>query len=454
MNATAENSEFRENVFSVTELTRRVKSLLESGVGSVWVAGEISNMRVPSSKHMYFTLKDEASQIAAVMFRGRNQSLRFRPEDGLEVVVHGLVTVYETRGQYQIIVDRMEPRGVGALQMAFEQLKKKLADEGLFDDVHKVPVPALPRRIGLVTSSTGAAIRDILTVVRRRFSGVYLLLYPVRVQGDEAPPEIIEGIRTLDALGDVDVIIVGRGGGSIEDLWAFNDEGVARAIHACGTPVISAVGHEIDFTIADFVADLRAATPSAAAELVVGEREAMRETVRRQCRRLEMAVRGVIETAGNRLKFSRESYMMQRPDQIFRDRQQKLDEVTDTLQRRSRDELDSRRRNLARFTEAMRLLRPQVIVARDRERFEETVRRLAGGYRHAVAEMRTRHSNLGAKLDGLNPLGVLARGYSLVRKPPQAALVTDARQTTVGDRLDIQFHRGRATVCVEQTVPE
>ncbi len=289
MSATAEADEYRQDVLTVTELTRRVKSAVESDVGTVWVSGEISNLRIPASGHIYFTLKDENCQLAAVMFRGRNRSIRFQPDDGLEVVVHGSVTVYEARGQYQIIVDQIEPRGIGALQLAFEQLKKKLDEEGLFDEDHKVAMPALPRRIGVVTSPTGAAIRDILTVIRRRFSGVHLLLYPARVQGDEAPGEIVDGIRTLDSLGDIDVIIIGRGGGSIEDLWAFNDENVARAVYECTTPLICAVGHEIDFTIADFVADLRAATPSAAAELVVGERETMRDNVVRRRQRLALA---------------------------------------------------------------------------------------------------------------------------------------------------------------------
>jgi len=451
MSATAEADGYRQDVLTVTELTRRVKSAVESGVGTVWVSGEISNLRVPSSGHMYFTLKDETCQLAAVMFRGRNRSVRFHPDDGLEVVVHGSVTVYEARGQYQIIVDQMEPRGVGALQLAFEQLKKKLAQEGLFDQDHKVPIPALPRRIGVVTSPTGAAIRDILTVVRRRFSGVHLLLYPARVQGDEAPPEIAEGIRTLDALSNIDVIIIGRGGGSIEDLWAFNDESVARAIYKCTTPVISAVGHEIDFTIADFVADLRAATPSAAAELVVGEREAMRDNVVRRRQRLALAMRRTVETARYRLRLMQESYVLLRPDHLYRDRQQRLDDLSMALRRCAQDKLGVRRAQLDRMIDAVRHLRPQLVVARSSERLDETIRRLVTGYRRVLSELGGNCANLAAKLDGLNPLGVLARGYSLVRTHPDGRLVKDASHVTVGDKLGIQFHRGIATVNVEET---
>jgi len=451
MSVTAEANEYRQDVLTVTELTHRVKSLLESAVGSVWVSGEISNLRVPSSGHMYFTLKDEACHLAAVMFRGRNRSLRFRPDNGLEVVLHGSVTVYESRGQYQIIVDQMEPRGVGALQLAFEQLKKKLDEEGLFDQAHKIPIPALPRRIGVVTSLTGAAIRDILTVVRRRFSGVHLLLCPVRVQGDQAPPEIADGIRALDALGDIDVIIVGRGGGSIEDLWAFNDEGVARAIYESTTPVISAVGHEIDFTISDFVADLRAATPSAAAELVVGEREAMRDNVVRRRQRLALAMRRTVETARHRMRLMQESYVLLRPDHMYRDRQQRLDDLSEMLHRGIHDELTLRRSQLERLTDAVRHLRPQLVIARNSERLDDTIRRFVVGYRCVLGDLDGRCANLVAKLDGLSPLGVLARGYSLVRTHPDGRLVNDVSRVTVGDKLGIQFHRGAAIVGVEET---
>jgi len=454
MNRIVQNNEHRQDVFSVTELTRRVKSLLESGVGSVWVAGEISNLRVPSSGHMYFTLKDERSQIAAVMFRTRNQSLRIRPENGLEFVVHGLVTVYEARGQYQIIVDRMEPCGVGALQLAFEQLKKKLSEEGLFDESHKVAIPALPRRIGLVTSPTGAAIRDILSVIRRRFSGVHLLLYPVRVQGDEAPNEIVEAIDSLDSLGDIDVIIVGRGGGSIEDLWAFNDENVARAIYRCATPVISAVGHEIDFTISDFVADLRAPTPSAAAELVVSERDTMQEAVRRARRRLVLAIRRTVETAAQNLRLLEESYLLQRPEQLFMEFKQRVDELGDLLARHIRDQFIQRSTRLGRCADAVRHLRPQMVIAESRARLDDTKQRLTMGYRQQLGRLQNRYAALDAKLEGLSPLAVLARGYSVVWNLSDGELVRDASQLTAGDHVKMRFRSGRAAALIEDTDPD
>lgn len=265
--------ELSPKIHSVAELTRRIRASLEGEFVEVWVSGEISNFRSPASGHFYFTLKDSQAQLAAVMFRGANGNLPFKLSDGLEVICHGRVTVYEARGQYQIVVDHCEPKGIGALQLAFEQLKKKLHGEGLFDSRHKKPLPFLPKIIGVVTSATGAAFQDIVKVLHRRFSGVHVILAPVRVQGEGAAEEIAEAIRLLNRRRDIDVMIVGRGGGSLEDLWAFNEEAVARAIFDSRIPVISAVGHEIDFTIADFTADLRAPTPSAAAEIAVPKRE-------------------------------------------------------------------------------------------------------------------------------------------------------------------------------------
>ncbi|MBF8298615.1 MAG: xseA, partial [candidate division NC10 bacterium] len=260
-------------IYTVSDLTTEVRALLEDSFSGIWVEGELSNFRHPSSGHMYFTLKDQESQIRVVMFRVANRQLKFQPRDGLAMLVYGALSVYEPRGEYQIVVEYMEPKGLGALQLAFEQLKERLQAEWLFDDSRKRPIPMLPGRIGVITSPTGAAIRDILQVLRRRFAGVDVLIHPVTVQGDQAAPEIVDAIRELNRRGGLDVLIVARGGGSIEDLWAFNEEVVARAIADSKIPVISAVGHEVDYTIADFVADLRAPTPSAAAELVVSKKD-------------------------------------------------------------------------------------------------------------------------------------------------------------------------------------
>ena len=292
---TAEQSGFdfgpqKPKIFSVSELTKQIRSLLENNFAEVWIAGEISNFRSPGSGHFYFTLKDDQAQLSAVMFRGANARLPFKIEDGQEVICHGRVTVYESRGQYQIVVDHCDPKGIGALQLAFEQLKKKLQTEGLFDAARKKPLPFLPKNIGVVTSPTGAAIRDILNILQRRFPGIEVLLVPVKVQGVGAAEEIAEAIRLLNEQGEVDVMIVGRGGGSMEDLWAFNEEAVARAIFASKIPVLSAVGHEIDFTIADFVADVRAPTPSAAAELAVPRKEDLAAAIQNMRQRLAQAI--------------------------------------------------------------------------------------------------------------------------------------------------------------------
>src|SRR5437867_4026625 len=268
-------SERERQGYTVSELTLRLKAALEEAFPAVWVEGEISNLRTPGSGHSYFTLKDEGAQLSAVLFRGRGRRVRFDLEDGMQVLVFGGLDVYAARGQYQLVVEMMEPKGLGALQLAFEQLKRKLEAEGLFDEGRKRPLPHFPRTIGIVTSPTGAALRDMLHIIGRRFGGLRVLVAPVRVQGEGAAAEIVDALRNLDEVAGLDVIIVGRGGGSIEDLWAFNDERVVRAIVASKVPVISAVGHETDFTIADFVADLRAPTPSGAAELVVREKLAV-----------------------------------------------------------------------------------------------------------------------------------------------------------------------------------
>ena len=273
-------------ILTVTELTRQVQDILEATFDQLWVEGEISNLRRPASGHLYFTLKDEDSQIRAVLFRPVARALKFDLEDGMHIVCRARMNVYKPRGEYQLILDYAEPRGVGALQIAFEQLKAKLQAEGLFDAVHKKPIPYLPSRIGVVTSPSGAVIRDILNITKRRFPSVGILIAPVRVQGAEAPAEIVEALHHLNEMPGIDVIIVARGGGSLEDLMAFNSEGVARAIFASRIPVISAVGHEIDFTIADFVADLRAPTPSAAAELVVPMRGELTQQIRALTARL------------------------------------------------------------------------------------------------------------------------------------------------------------------------
>src|SRR5210317_1850357 len=314
----------QRRIFSVSELTREIRGLLEDHFPFIWVEGEISNFRVPASGHYYFVLKDAESQVRCVMFRSQQRWMRFQPEDGLHVLCQARVSVYEPRGEYQLLVDVMEPRGLGALQLAYEQMKRRLEAEGLFDPEHKKPIPFLTQRLGVVTSGTGAAIRDIIRVVRERYSNLEIYLYPVRVQGEGAAEEIAAGIDTFNAEFPVDALIVGRGGGSWEDLWAFNEEAVVRAIFRSQIPIISAVGHEIDTTLADLVADVRAPTPSAAAELVAQHKEALEAYVADLLQRLQGRVRQILSLAGERL--SSRKQRLRHPAARLADLRLRLDE--------------------------------------------------------------------------------------------------------------------------------
>ncbi len=354
----------KERVYTVSELTSEVKNILESEFPPLWLEGEISNFRRPSSGHLYFTLKDARSQIQGIMYRSSASQLRFNIEDGMKVLVYGRVTVYERGGQYQIMARIIEPRGVGALQLAFEQLKKKLREEGLFDTSKKKPVPMLPERIGIVTSSTGAALRDILNVINRRFSNIHLIINPVRVQGDEAPPEIASAIDDFNRLGLVDVILVTRGGGSIEDLWAFNSELVARSIYNSKIPVISAVGHEIDWTISDFVADLRVPTPSAAAELVVARKEELKDKIQNFEEVMNLRMRQLISIMNNKLLSLSSSWVFTEPANRIRQFQQQVDELEIRLYRNTKHFMDTIRHKVILLTEKLHAFSPTSVLLR------------------------------------------------------------------------------------------
>jgi exodeoxyribonuclease VII large subunit len=329
-----------KKIFSVSELSQGIKNLIEREYPDVWVTGEVSNFRAAASGHLYFTLKDATAQLRAVCFRNQARYLKFKPQDGISVIARGHLSVYEARGEYQLYVEYLEPAGLGALQLAFEQLKQKLAAEGLFDIARKKPLPLLPRAIGVVTSPTGAVIRDILRILRRRFRNMNVLIYPVKVQGEGAAEEIVEGVKYLNREQNVDVIIVGRGGGSIEDLWAFNEEVVARGIAASGIPVISAVGHETDFTIADFVADLRAPTPSAAAELVVHRKQDFLTELENRARRMTQIIRLQLSEARQRLTELRMHHAFQTLATRLAERAQRVDDAVASLERSMRSRLN------------------------------------------------------------------------------------------------------------------
>ena len=390
-------------VYTVTHLTRQIKELLENSFPRLWVEGELSNFKRHTSGHLYFTLKDENAQISCAMWRFRAGTLPFAPESGMKVLVEGDVQVYEKGGNYQLIIQQIQPAGIGALQLAFEQLKRKLHAEGLFDASHKKPLPAFPERIGVITSPTGAAIRDIISVLTRRFPGIEILLYPVRVQGDGAAQEIAEAIADFNRYGEADLLIVGRGGGSLEDLWAFNEEIVARAIYASGIPVISAVGHEVDYSIADFVADHRAPTPSAAAEIAVRDRR---------------------EVSGEL------NYYQEKLATVFR------------------KQIDNQRTRLQRIQEGYGFRRPLDMIYQSNQRLDELQRSIGASLNYYLQLQRSRLEKLEQQLRAINPEAILQRGFSICYK--DGKIVKDIAQLEENDPVRIQLAQGWFAAEVQQ----
>jgi len=392
-----------QRTFTVSELTRRIKGVLETSFTNVAVTGEISNFKRHSSGHIYFTLKDEGAQLSAVMWRGRSMNLFFTPQDGMKVIAIGNITVYEVRGQYQIDVIQLQPLGIGELQLAFERLKQKLAAEGLFDAEHKKTIPEYPERIGIVTSPTGAALQDILNILSRRFPAVEVILYPVKVQGEGAAQEIATAIQDFNKYGKIDVMIVGRGGGSLEDLWAFNEEIVARAIYNSKIPVISAVGHEIDFTISDFVADLRAPTPSAAAELVVKHQTEIIEYLRNFCYNIEQEIRNLIKSHKERIASLFQSYAFNRPFDIVRQFSQRIDELSRNIDRNILTTLNLNHQKL---------------------------------------------DSLIKRINSLNPTSVLERGYAMIYRDNK--VIDRSYKLQSDDKIEIKFHDGNVPALIEK----
>ena len=440
------------SILTVSQLTAEIKTLLERSFDHVWVEGEISNLRLPGSGHLYFTLKDDKAQIRAVMFRLQNRLLKFVPKDGLKVVACGRVTVYEPRGDYQLVLDYLEPKGLGALQLAFEQLKEKLAAEGLFDPARKRPIPHLPQRIGVVTSPTGAAIRDILRIIDRRFANVHILLCPVRVQGQGAAQEIARAIQALNELPDLDVMIVGRGGGSLEDLWAFNEEIVARAIFSSRVPVISAVGHEVDFTIADFVADLRASTPSAAAELVVRNKIELAQNLRNLERALQQSFRGMLDLQQERFGSLRER--LADPRRRLSDQRIRLDDLSARLAYSLQQGLRRRQDRFRLHQGGLLLLNPAKRLEEYSQKFAQVMRRLSVSVQQEIRISRQKVEGVMGKLFTLSPLAVLERGYSITRVLPSREIVRGADDLKVNSLVNVRVHRGEFSARVEEISSE
>lgn len=435
-------------VISVSDLNRAVKASLEGEFKLIWVKGEISNFKPHTSGHFYFSLKDSKAQISAVMFRGFNQSLKFRPKDGMEVIVRGKITVYEPRGNYQIFCELMEPVGAGAMQLAFEQLKKKLELEGLFDRARKRPLPPMPRHVAVVTSPTGAAIRDILNVLGRRFKGLKVTVVPTVVQGEAAAPQIVKAIELAQKLTDIDVMIVGRGGGSIEDMWCFNDERVARAIAATRVPVISAVGHEIDFTIADFVADLRAPTPSAAAELVCRNAAEVCERITILDKRLAKSFYHAIQIAKHRLVGL--SKRLIDPKRRLQDLSLRSDELSQRLEAAITRYFGDRRQDINLLN--ARLSSPEEFILRQRQEVGIVRTRLEAQMVRALEAKQAKWIRLSALLDAVSPLKVVERGYSITRK--EGKLIKAASDLNKGERVEITFAKGRAEAMIDQVFKE
>jgi exodeoxyribonuclease VII large subunit len=436
-------------VYSVSRLTREIRHVLESALGSVTVEGEVSNFKAAASGHLYFNLKDEGAQVRCIMFRQAAQGLRFQVEDGLQARVRGRVTVYEARGEYQIQVLLLEPQGVGALQLAFEQLKRKLEAEGLFDPARKRPLPFLPRGIGIVTSPQGAAIRDMLTVLERRFPGMPVLICPARVQGQGAAEEVAAGIATLNRLAkeqQLDVLIVGRGGGSVEDLWAFNEEVVARAIHASRLPVISAVGHEVDFTIADFVADVRAPTPSAAAELAVPNRVDLLATAGGLRGQLVHRISHLLERLRERQEGLRAR--LGSPEALLDQLAQRADDLAGRLAQAQAVRLGHARERVREGRDKVLILRPDRLTPLSRAAVRQWEHRLAPALRGHVARLGERVHAQAGLLDALSPLTVLGRGYA-VPLTEGGRTLRSVTQAGVGDEVRLRLKDGELDTRVE-----
>ncbi len=435
-------------VLTVSELTGQVKRLLEKQVGQVWVTGEITNFRAQASGHCYFTLKDAGSQLACVLFRGEAAAQREFLRDGAKAVLHGDLTVYEARGQYQLVVRAIELQGVGTLQLAFEKLKQKLAAEGLFAPERKRPIPRYPQRIGLVTSPTGAAIRDVLHVIQRRQPGLEIILAPCRVQGDGAAEEIAAAIQMLNEFAirnsqfATDLILVTRGGGSLEDLWAFNEETVARSIAASAVPVVSAVGHEIDFTIADFVADLRAATPSAAAELITEGAFASRAFVAEASERIHWLARRKLDSSRDDFEQFAHRLALMHPRRRVEEGLQRLDDLHGALARVIRFRRQDWQVRWRAARQRLLRLKPSQVVALRGESLRDANKRLRELMRHHLQAIQSRHTNISTRLRLLAPENVLARGYSITTDAATGKVLRDAAEVKTGQRLKTRLKRG------------
>ncbi len=435
---------------SVSQLNREARYLLEGHFTSVLVEGEISNLATPSSGHWYFTLKDDMAQVRCAMFRNRNLLVRFRPKEGSQVLVKARVSLYEGRGDFQLLIEQMEEMGDGILRRRFEQLKQKLLNEGLFDAARKRPLPAMPRHVGVITSPTGAAIRDILSVLRRRFPAITVTILPVPVQGQTAARDMIQALalanRRQGCLQDLDLLIIGRGGGSLEDLWSFNDEALARAIHASELPVVSAVGHEVDFTIADFCADVRAATPSAAAELISPDQDKIRQYLGQQSTKLLSLLQSHLSRERRHLTLL--TRQLKHPGRRLQEQAQRLDELESRLLRGIRHRLSVQGGEIRHVQAALRLHSPLSRLQLLRQQQVDLSRRLQHGLRQSLHDKRQALAAQGMALQAVSPLATLSRGYSITMDK-QGTVIRQAATLSPGDSLRTQLGKGLVNSIVE-----
>jgi exodeoxyribonuclease VII large subunit len=438
------------DVFTVSRLNREARRLLEGGLPNLWVSGEISNLARPGSGHIYFTLKDDQAQVSCAMFRGNNRKLNFQPENGSQVLVQARVSIYEARGNYQLIVEYMEDGGEGLLRRKFEELKVRLGEAGLFDEQHKQYLPKLPGCIGIITSPTGAAIRDILHILKRRYPAAAVIIYPTRVQGDGANNEIVDALELAIERDECDVLIIARGGGSLEDLWSFNEENVAHAIYNCPLPVVSGVGHEIDFTIADLVADVRAPTPSGAAEIVTPDKDELLRTFTGLDRRAGLSLQHLRSARTDYHRQLEKRLSRMHPGTVLDQLCQQADDLTRRLVAGTQEHLaihhDERRQLTLRLRNAV----PAEKLARLTERLNARQQQLASEIRHIINTVSSRAAVAAGSLNAVSPLATLERGYAIVRDTTSGKLLSDATRLKPGDSISTQLARGQFEATVDK----
>lgn len=431
-----------QEIYTVSQLNREIKLLLEGSFGALWVEGEISNFSMPSSGHWYFSLKDATAQVRCAMFKPQNRRLTLTPKDGMRVFAKARVSLYEGRGDFQLLIEHMEEAGVGKLRQEFEALKKRLQEAGLFDAIHKKPLPAFPNQIGVITSATGAAIRDILTALRRRYPIAPVIIYPTLVQGDTAAPAIVAAIQTANRRNECDVLLLTRGGGSLEDLWPFNDERVALAIHHSNIPIISGVGHEVDVTIADFVADVRAATPTAAAELATPDRTELLRTFNDAEKHVLRTMQKMLQHLQQQLHWTGKQLQMQHPKKRLAEQTQRLDYFEITLMRLQQKILRDRASTLQTMQARLAGITPNHLIRHLRHQLHLQQQQMMNVMRESLQKKQQILVNAATKLDALSPLATLTRGFAIVTERKTHRVVQDARQVKVGDIVDVRLKQG------------